>query len=70
MKAPAFLPNRPLRILQISDLHVERITQRDRDVLAQAKNLQPDIIVLTGDYVNSFYANDPLTQQETRWFLS
>ena len=68
--APAFLPDRPLRILQISDLHVERITQRERDVLAQAKNLQPDIIVLTGDYINSSYINDPLTLQETRQVLS
>jgi len=32
--APAFLPDRPLRILQISDLHVERITQREQAVLA------------------------------------
>ena len=68
--APAFLPNRPLRILQISDLHVERITQRERDMLAQTESLQPDIIVLTGDYTNTSYTNDPLTLQETRQILS
>jgi predicted MPP superfamily phosphohydrolase len=68
--APAFLPDRPLRILQISDLHVERITQREGDVLALAKSLQPDFIVLTGDYVNSSYMNDPRTLQETRQVLS
>jgi predicted MPP superfamily phosphohydrolase len=70
VRVPAFLPSRPLRILQISDLHVERITQRERDVLAKAESLQPDIIVLTGDYVNSSYMNDPLTLQETRRILS
>ena len=70
MRAPAFLPNRPLRILQISDLHVERITQRERDVLAQADAIHPDIIFLTGDYVNASYADDPLTLQETRQILS
>jgi len=68
--APAFLPDRPLRILQISDLHVERISQRERDVLARVESLQPDIIVLTGDYTNSSYTNDPLTLQETRQILS
>jgi predicted MPP superfamily phosphohydrolase len=70
IQTPAFFPDRPLRVLQISDLHVERITQRERDVLAQAESLQPDIIVLTGDYVNSSYENDPLTLQETRQLLS
>jgi len=70
VRAPAFLPDRPLRILQISDLHVERITQRERAVLAQAESLQPDIIVLTGDYVNSSYTNDPLTLHQTRQILS
>jgi uncharacterized protein len=70
VRAPAFLPDRPLRILQISDLHVEQITQRERDVLARAASLQPDIIVLTGDYVNASYANNPLTLLETRQLLS
>ena len=70
VSAPAFLPDRPLRILQISDLHVERITQRERDVLSQADSLQPDIILLTGDYLNSSYVNDPLTIRETRQLLA
>jgi predicted MPP superfamily phosphohydrolase len=39
-------------------------------VLARVEGLQPDIIVLTGDYVNSSYMNDPLTLQETRQILS
>ena len=70
IRAPAFLSDRPLRILQISDLHVERITQRERTMLAQTESLKPDIIVLTGDYTNSSYTNDPLTLQETRQVLS
>jgi hypothetical protein len=70
VRAPAFLSGRSLRILQISDLHVERITQREQDVLVRVESLQPDIIVLTGDYVNSSYMHDPLTLQETRQILS
>jgi uncharacterized protein len=70
VRAPAFLPDRSLRILQISDLHVERVTQRERDMLARIDSLQPDIIVLTGDYLNSSYSNDPLTIREARQLLS
>jgi len=70
VRAPAFLPDRSLRILQISDLHVERITQRERDMLARVESLHPDIIVMTGDYTNSSYTNDPLTLHETRQILS
>jgi predicted MPP superfamily phosphohydrolase len=70
VRAPAFLPGRPLRILQISDLHVERITQRERDMLTRTVSLHPDIIIMTGDYTNSSYTKDPLTLQETRQILS
>ncbi len=68
--APGFLPDRPLRILQLSDLHVEHITRREQAVLDQAAALQPDLIVLTGDYVNVDYASDSTTWQQTRSVLS
>jgi uncharacterized protein len=68
--APAFLPDRSLLILQISDLHLERMTKREGEVLALARSLQPDIIVLTGDYVNASYVNDLLTLLETHQLLS
>lgn len=68
--APAFFPNRPLRILQISDLHVEHTTRRERDVLAQVERLQPDIIVLTGDYVNLDDVNDQSALTDAREIIS
>lgn len=68
--APQFIPGRPLRILQISDLHLERITQREQEVLQLARELQPDLIVLTGDYVNLDYLDDPTALAETRQVLS
>ena len=49
VSTPQFISGRDLRILQISDLHVERITQREQAVLEMARSLQPDLIVLTGD---------------------
>ncbi len=68
--SPSFFPGRPLRILQISDLHIERITRREQDVLAQVRARQPDLIVMTGDFVNLDYLDDPVALQQTRTFLS
>ncbi len=67
---PAFLPDKPLRIVQLSDLHVERTTRRERDVLAEVAALEPDIIVLTGDYLNISYLSDLVTLSDTRDFLA
>lgn len=67
--SPAFLPGRPLRLLQISDLHIEHLTRREEAILAQVQALQPDLIVLTGDYLNIDYLQDPQALRETRQFL-
>lgn len=67
---PDFLPERALRVLQISDIHVERLTKREQQVLAQVEDLQPDLIVLTGDYLNLDYLDDPETLDHARQFLS
>jgi predicted MPP superfamily phosphohydrolase len=70
LPGPTFLPGRPLRILHITDTHIERITQRERDVFSQAKAIQPDLIVLTGDYLNLDYLDDPVAIRETHEFIS
>jgi hypothetical protein len=67
---PLSVEGRPLRLVQISDLHVERTTPREKAVLAAVARLQPDIIVLTGDYVNLDFRNDPQTWADTRDLLS
>jgi uncharacterized protein len=68
--APAFFPDRPLRILQLSDLHIEHISPREREMMERIKNLHPDIIVLTGDYMNKSYLDDPVALAEARELLS
>lgn len=68
--APQFVDGRPLRIVQLSDLHVERITRREEAMLAEINALTPDIIVLTGDYVNIDYRTDPKTHADIRAVLS
>jgi predicted MPP superfamily phosphohydrolase len=46
-------PDAPaLRVLHLADIHMERITERDREVVRQAQALQPEVIVFTGDFLN------------------
>lgn len=42
----------PLRLLHIADIHVERITPRERRLNRLIEDLKPDIIVFSGDFVN------------------
>jgi hypothetical protein len=60
----------PLRLLHISDLHVERITRRERALLDLARQLAPDVIVITGDYLNISYTWDSTAQRQTRELLN
>jgi predicted MPP superfamily phosphohydrolase len=42
-----------LRIVHLSDLHIERLTRRDAAVLARVRAARPDLLLLTGDYINA-----------------
>lgn len=61
--------SRPLRLLHITDLHVERLADREEEVLALAEEARPDVIVLTGDYVNLSYNGDAKTHADVRRLL-
>lgn len=52
-------PGTPLRIVHLSDIHVERTTCRERDLPVLVTRLDPDLIALTGDYLNASYTDDP-----------
>lgn len=52
----------PLKIVQLSDLHIEGFGYRERRALQFVKEAKPDIIVLTGDYTNS-WKNTPHVQR-------
>jgi uncharacterized protein len=45
------LPLKGLTIMQLSDLHIKGIGPREKEVLKIIKEIKPDIIFLTGDYV-------------------
>ncbi|HUM71334.1 MAG TPA: metallophosphoesterase, partial [Chloroflexota bacterium] len=58
----------PLRLLHITDLHIERLTAREEQVVELAQKAKPDLIVITGDFVNLSYNRDPETHRQV-WQL-
>lgn len=63
-------PGAPVRIVQLSDLHVERTTPRERALPQLVQDLQPDLVVLTGDYLNTSYSRDPQALSDLRALLA
>jgi hypothetical protein len=59
-----------LRIVHLTDIHVERITKRERRMVELVNSLDPDLILMTGDYPNLSKVYDPVTQQEIHELLS
>ena len=54
VKVASLAPNLAgLRVAQISDIHLSRFTTKDRlaDAVVRVNQLQPDFVVLTGDFV-------------------
>ncbi len=60
----------PLRLLQIGDIHVERIGPRERHLNRMIADLKPDVIVFTGDFVNLSNTNDPVAEGDIRALIS
>ncbi len=60
----------PVRLVHLGDLHVERITPRERALNARLSELKPDVIVFSGDFVNLTYRNDPRAEADVREVIS
>ena len=58
-----------VRLVQISDLHIERITRRERALIDEVRALDPDYVLLTGDYLNLSYVGEPQAISEVRQVL-
>jgi predicted MPP superfamily phosphohydrolase len=59
-----------LRLLHISDLHVERFGRREEQLLQMVRAVEPDLIVLTGDYINLSFVDDPIARADTQRVLA
>ena len=62
--------NQVLRVLHLSDLHIERITRREQILIDHIKELEPDLILWTGDYLNVDFLDDPQTREDAKKILS
>lgn len=63
---PTDAVTRPVRIVQLSDIHMERTSLRDKRIPGLVAGLQPDMIVLTGDYLSTSYLTDPAAMENMR----
>lgn len=61
---------RPLRLLHVSDMHFEHLSLREEKLLALIAQTQPDVILLTGDYMNRSSLYDPQAREEARALLA
>ncbi len=59
----------PLRVLHLSDLHVERLSKREARLLKWLNELRPDVILYTGDLLNFSYLDDETARAECVSFL-
>lgn len=59
----------PIRVLQIADIHLERTTKRERKLLTLVKSLQPDLILMTGDYLNLSYIGEKTAIEHARLLI-
>lgn len=59
----------PIRVLQIADIHLERTTKRERKLVALLKSLQPDLILMTGDYLNLSYIGEETAIEHARLLI-
>lgn len=69
MQTPKLASGSRVRILHLGDLHIERITHREREVQAQIERLKPDLILFSGDILNLSYRDDPLAMEHARQVL-
>jgi predicted MPP superfamily phosphohydrolase len=69
LSSPKLEGDLPLRLLHITDLHIERITSRERQVPRLIRELAPDVIVLTGDYLTLTSTHDTSAHGEAYLLL-
>jgi predicted MPP superfamily phosphohydrolase len=59
----------PITVLHIGDIHVERITDRERKLNRLIHLVKPDVIVFTGDFVNLSYTHDERAYADIRQII-
>lgn len=60
----------PVRVVHLTDTHIERFSFREAATIRQVNALRPDIVVLTGDFLNISYLDDPVAAEGFRRFVA
>jgi uncharacterized protein len=63
-------PAPPLRVLHIADLHLERITDRERALQRLIREERPDLILFSGDFLSLSCVLDPAAWADVRALLT
>ncbi len=66
LRTPKLKPGQKIRILHLGDIHLERITNREKQLIELCRSLQPDLILYSGDFLNLSYLKDAIAQGQVR----
>ena len=58
-----------LRVLHLGDLHIERVTAREKQLVAMVKAISPDLILFSGDFLNLSNVDDLVAWEHCRSIL-
>lgn len=70
LQTPKLKSGSRLRVLHLGDLHVERITRREKKLQEWIKQLRPDLILFSGDILNLSYNRDPIALEHARQLMA
>lgn len=70
LRSPAWQGDRPLRIVHVSDLHIERLTRRELRAIEAINAWEPDLILMTGDYLNLSFVGESRAIADARVVFS
>lgn len=62
-------PGSSLKLFHFGDLHLERLTSREHQLLRTIRSENPDIVVFTGDILSYSSVDDRESWAQARWFL-
>jgi predicted MPP superfamily phosphohydrolase len=70
LRSPKLKSRAPLKVMHLGDIHMERFTNRERQLIAMVRETQPDLILYSGDFLNLSYRRDAQAWADTRAVLS
>ncbi len=59
-----------IRLIHLSDLHMEYITKRETRAIKNINDLSPDLILFTGDFINTSFQNDTRSYSDINNFFN